>query len=612
MELLILLVRRRGALVTRDEIVAALWGPDVFVEVETGIHTAMRKIRQALRDAADEPSFIETVPGKGYRFVAPIEEDPASVPATEPPSAAPPLPEVITSSAPAAMPAPCDADSQPTRSRERRPWLVVALVPLVLAVGLVLAWSGWSHKPAGARGVRIAVLPFENLGASPGTDYLADGLAEDTIVSLGRIDPARISVIGRTTMARYRGTTRTLAQIGDELGADYIVESSMRVERGQVRITSRLLRAADQVQVWTDAFDRTLESTLNVQQELSAAIAGQVLTRLPRAPDDLIARRHSSNAEATDHFLRGRAFFNQRTPEAMRGAAEEYARATALDPNYALAWAGLAMTSNGRAINSDADPAIAAPQARAAATRAVALDPELPEAQHALGHVLFFFDWDWPAAEVAFRRAIARDPNFSLGYQSLGHLLSQMGRGEEALLLMRRARELEPRDPVPHALSSQVLFQAGRSSEALSLANVAITLNPELWFGHMMAAQVRAQLQEWDAALPPLAIAIARSQNSKPVSLRGYVLASAGRHEEARVVLDGLAAAAKERYVPPYAMALVNAGLGRNDEALTWLERALAARDVHLIYLPVDHKWDPLRTDPRFAALLARCNFMRR
>ena len=177
---------------------------------------------------------------------------------------------------------------------------------------------------------------------------------------------------------------------------------------------------------------------------------------------------------------------------------------------------------------------------------------------------------------------------------------------------MRRARTLEPRDAVPYALGSQMAFQARRPHDALTLATEAIALNPDLWFGHMMAAQAHAQLAQWANALPPLAIAIAKSQNSKPLSLRGYVLGRAGRDAEARALLAALHAAARERYVPPYAFALVEAGRGRTDEAFMWLERAYAGRDVHLIYLPVDEKWDRVRADPRFAALLARCNFLRR
>jgi TolB-like protein/DNA-binding winged helix-turn-helix (wHTH) protein/Flp pilus assembly protein TadD len=623
MELLILLVRRQGALVSRAEIVALLWGPDVFVDVDTGIHTAIRKIRHSLRDSVDQPSFIETVPGKGYRFVAPIvDEQPPPGPPAAPAERAPTTPEAETAAVglvvdgralnanatdlpvgPAAS-LPLDGRRRGRRRRVGR--------ALVVATGAaVVVWFGWPRPTPPPTTVTVAVLPFETLGTDKGLGYLAEGLAEDTIVSLGRVDPSRIAVIGRTTMAAYRGTTRPLTEIGRELGADYLVESSLRAEGGRVRIAARLIRAADQVQVWTDAFDRTLHNALDLQQELSTDIAAQVLTRVTPEQTESLTPRHSRNADAYQHFLRGRSFFNQRSPEAMRHAAEEYTRAVTLDPDYALAWSGLAMSASGRAINSDADPAVVAPLARSAATRAVALAPELPEAQYALGQVLFFFDWDWPAAEVMLRRSVARDLNFSLGYQSLGHVLSQMGRHPEAEAMMRRARTLEPGDPVPHALAAQVAFQARRYADAATLATEAITLNPGLWFGHMMAAQTHAQQQQWTAALAALDVAIARSQNSKALSLRGYVLARAGRDADARRVLATLEADAASRYVPPYSMALVEAGRGRSDAAFAWLERAHAAHDVHLMYLPVDPKWDPLRADPRFASILGRCGFMR-
>ena len=478
------------------------------------------------------------------------------------------------------------------------------------ALTAVLLW-GWIRRPVDpAARVVIAVLPFENLSRDPDSNYLAEGLAEDTIVSLGRIDPDRVSVIGRTSMLSYKSTTKSLAEIGRELGADYLVESSLRAERGNLRITSRLVRASDQVQVWSHSFDKAGGSILVVQQELSRDIAEQVRSRLSPDRERVLQRRHTRDDEAYDHFLRGRDFFNQRNPEAMRLAIDAFQRATAHDPDYSLAWAGLAMAQAGRVINSDADPSVVLPLSREAAVRAVRGDPDLAEAQHALGYVNWMLEWDWPAAEAAFRRAAELDPNYSLTLQSLGHMLSQAGRHAEAEPVMRRARELDPLNAVPYALSSQVAFQARNFQVALELARRAIALNQGLWFGHQMLAQAQEQLGHPDLALEALSPAVRLSgENSKPLSLRGYILGWTGRTAEARGVLAALEATSRERYVPPYAMALVHAGLGDEAAVFDWLERAYAARDVHLIYLPVDAKWDRYRADPRFVALLARCNF---
>jgi TolB-like protein/DNA-binding winged helix-turn-helix (wHTH) protein/cytochrome c-type biogenesis protein CcmH/NrfG len=582
MDLLILLVRRRGQLVTRAEIVDALWGKDVFVDVETGVHTAIRKIRQALRDAPEAPTFIETVPGKGYRFIAPVEVV---------------LPEAVTPTSPAA-------------ARWLRRLAIVAASVLGAALALIVGWSLRGTPPPEATSLTIAVLPFDSLGRAA-DEYLADGLTEDTIVSLGRIDPDHISVIGRTTMFAYKDTRKSLAEIGRELDADYIVEGSLRVEAGRMRITSRLVRPGDQVQVWSDSFDRDGGGTLGVQQELSRNIAAQVSTRLSPDRSRALDRRHSLNEDAFDHFLRGRASFNRRTPDAMRQAVDSFRRAIEADPDYALAWASLAAAYAGRAVNSDAEPREMLTLAREAANRAVRIDADLPEAQRADGNVRWLLEWDWAAAEAAVRRALALDPSYAEAHQLLGHLLSQTGRHEEAAARMRRASELEPLDAVQRALSSQVAFQARDNSSARQHARRAIDLNPALWFGHQMLGQVQAEDGEGALALQSSARAIELSaRNSKPVSLHGYVLARSGRTAEARALLASLEALSQERYVPPYAMALVHAGLGDEAAVFDWLERAYAVRDVHLIYLPVDPKWDPYRSDPRFVAILARCGFV--
>ena len=609
MELLILLVERRGQLVTRAEIVDLLWGKDVFVDVETGVHTAIRKIRQALRDAPESPTFIETVAGKGYRFVAPVE-------AMAPEVGSPTLVPVASAPPPVAQELPPPATDM-VASEPRRAWVrpVGAVASLLVALAALASLVGW---PAARRAgpnepITIAVLPFELLGGDPANAYLADGLMEDTIASLGRIDPGRITVIGRTSMQAYRHTTKSIAEIGRELGADYLVEGSLRAEGQRLRITSQLVRPADQVQVWSQSFDRVVGSTFGVQQELSRSIADEVRIQLSPAANQALDRRHSRNEDAFDYFLRGRAAFHHRTPDGMREAVAAFQRATELDPQYALAWASLGMSHAMRAINSDADPRVALRLSRQAAQLAVNLDPELAEAQYTLGYVRWLLEWDWSGAETAFRRAIALDPSFGLVHQSLGRLLSQSGRHAPAQAELRRARELDPLDPVPAAMASQAAFQARDFRAALDLAHRAITLNPGFWYGYQMQAQAEAQLSATDAAMQSALRAIQLSgRNSKPVSLHGYLLARYGHAAEARALIASLEAQAAKTYVPPYTMALVQAGLGDRDGVFDWLERAYAVRDVHLIYLPVDVKWDSYRSDPRFIALLARCGFTTR
>ena len=397
---------------------------------------------------------------------------------------------------------------------------------------------------------------------------------------------------------------------GRELGTDYLVESSLRAESSHLRITARLIRVRDQVQIWSDSFDSNTSSILGLQQEISSAIAEQVRTRLSPERQRAIARRHTQNADAYDFFLRGRHFLNQRTPEAMQRAIDSFQRATVADPTYALAWANLAMAYGTSPINSDIDPRRVSAAARESAVRAVAANPDVAEAQHALGHVNWAFWWDWRAAEAAFRRAIQLDPSYSLVHLILGHLLSQTGRHAEAERFMRRGRELDPLNPLSYGLSSQVAFQARDYAGALQYANRAIALDQEFWIGHQMRGQALEESGDHDLALKALATAARLSgQNSKPISLTAYVLGRSGRTAEARDLLGALELASHQRYVPPYALALVHAGLGDADAAFEWLDRAYAARDVHLMFLTVDVKWDRYRSDPRFGKLLARCGF---
>jgi len=583
MDLLILLVERRRQLVSRGEIVDRLWGKDVFVDVETGVNTAISKIRQALRDSAEAPAFVETVPGKGYRFIGIV--DPVAPQA----EAVPPLP-----------PPPATSNT-----------MIYSRAAIAVAVVVVVAVSIFAFvriKGDGARPVALAVLPFETLDSDPERAYLAAGLTDETSASLAQIDPARVSVKGRTL--RYKGTTMSAAEIGRELGVDYLVESSIRAEGPRVRVTVALIRIRDQQHVWSQSFERQPTSLLGLQQELSSAIAEQVSLRL--SPDRMngLGLRQTRNAEAYDAWLRGRDQTHRRTAEGNGRAIALYQQALALDADYALAWSDLAVTYAAGPINGDARPGDVAPRARMASERAVQANPQLAEAQLALGYDLWMIEWKWPAAEVALRRAIDLDPSNASTYRVLGHALSQAGRHQDAEAAMRRSRELDPLDALNRAISSQVAFQARDIPAATEHARRAIVLDPSLWIGYVELAQALEGAGEHDLALEALAdVERLGSVNSKLLSLRGYILARMGRIDAAREALTLLDAYARDRYVPPYAQALIYAGLGERDAMFKSLELAYAARDVHLIYLPVDMKWDPYRAEPRFADLLARCGF---
>ena len=519
--------------------------PDTTVE-ENNLNQNISTLRRVLGESRGENRYIATIPGKGYRFIADVEGR-GSLPA-----AVHALPERVT----------------------------------------------------------LAVLPFENLSSDPEREYLADGLTEETIAALGQIDPDRLGVIGRTSVMAYRKSKKTIAEIGSDLGATYLIESTLRTEGGRFRVTSKLIRVEDQVQVWSASYDSEPASILNFQRELSAAIAEQIRLRLSPERLSALARRQTRNAEAYDLYLRGRHYWYQLTPPTTKRAVEYFSRATQLDPEYALALSGLADCYSGSPINGDAPPLGMWPLAREAAARAVAAEPNLAEAQTSLGFVRFWFEWDWRGAEAAYRKAIELDSSYPMAHRMLGIALSHMGRYAEARPEMARLRELDPLLAANQALSAQVAFAGRDYAAAVQFARQAIVVDPEFWIGLLQLGQAYEQLGESELALEALNKAGRFSGgNSKTISLRGYLFAKLGRVNESREVLNTLEALGRERYIPPYAMALVHAGLGEKEKALEWLERSVEVRDVHMCFPPIDPKWDAFRSDPRFQALLMRCGF---
>lgn len=547
MDLLILLAERRGQLVSREDIVERLWGPGVFIDVETGVNTAIRKVRQALRDSPDSPLFIETISGRGYRFIAQILSPTANI-----------APQFSTESQPRVM---------------------------------------------------LAVLPFENLSNDPEQEYFSDGLTEETISYLGRINPERMGVIARTTSMAYKRARKSIRDIGAELGVDYVLESSVRRENNQVRITAQLIRVKDQTHIWASTYHREVRGVLAIQSELGTAIADHV--RLQLSPEQLQVRAipEPVTAEAFDCYLHGRYFWNQLSPPTTHRAIEYYTRATDLDPRYALAWSGLADAYTSSPITGDAPPLQVWPKASDAARRATEAAPSLAETQTSLGFVKFWLDWEWPAAEAAFRKAVTLNPSYALAHRLLGIVQMHLRGHEASLASIKCARDLDPLNAGHHALSAQIAFAAGDYDLAVRFSQQAISIDPEFWIAHLQLGQAYEQLDQPELALETLTHAGRLSGNSKAISLRGYVLAKAGKQREARELLATLEIVSQQKYIPPYAFALLYSGLGQHELAIQYLERAYTAHDVHLAFLTFDPKWNPLRGDSRFADLLGRCGF---
>lgn len=599
MDFLILLVKRPGQLVTRAEIVEQLWGKDVFVEVDAGVNTLVRKLRRALGDAVDHPRFIETVQGKGYRFTANVELDPEPrmySPARSRRDSSPQVPVVEPEA------------SNPITARRRR----IAAWPLALAGIAILGWLVWGRSTAGTEPIRVAVMPFENMGNGIERDYVTDGLTEETAASLGQVvDADRVLVLGRMSTRAYKETTRSIAEIGHALAASYLVIGSVRAEGGRLRVTSALVRVSDQEQVWSKSYEREPQSMLTMQQELGEAVAREVGLRLQPERVHGLAQRQTGNADAYDFYLRGRHLGNQLTPAASQRALEAYGRATTIDPDYALAWSGIADALTQGTISGDARPLSVQGRVRDAAARASKAGPMLAETHTTIALQHFFLDWDWRRSEAAFRKAIEIDRRHAMAHRVLGVVLSHMNRPDDARAELKRGLELEPGHAINYALSAMAEIHAGDMDAALQYARRAVALDAEFWAARYHLAQVYEQLGQSDRALEEIGIGARLSNsNSKALSLRGYILARTGRRVEALDVLGVLEQLSRTRYVPPYARALVYAGLDERDATFEWLENALVERDVHLIFLPVDPKWKRFRDDPRFQSIVNRCGFM--
>lgn len=585
LDLLILLVERPGHLVSREEIATRLWGNGVHVDAESGINTAIRKLRAALNDSAEQPALIETVPSKGYRFIGPV-----SVAGRSPVTAK-------------------------ISERPQRPWQVAGFVTVLAvalaAVGAAVYYGGSRPgSPASAAPVTIAVLPFQNLSSDPEQEYFSDGLTEETIGALGRITPPRIRVIARTSSMAYKGTRKPANQIGAELGANYIVESSVRRDPARIRITSRLIRVEDQVQVWTASYDRAPAGILGIQHEIGSAIAKQIGAEITSPTGDLASRRTTEDPDAHDLYLRGKYYTYQRTPDSMRKSVDLFEAALQKDPSFALAHAGLAHTHIVQTLVSAANPVEQRKKARAAVDKALSLDPNLAEAHTAAGMASFFMDWEWEAAERSLRRAIGLDPNSATAHQFYAHLLSNWRRHDEAIAEIQKAREIDPLSPMMHTFAGGIFVMGRRYGDALPPLDQALALNPEFFPAHSVLGLLYQRTGNPDGAIEEFRKAYLLSGgNIVQLAYQGSVLGRMGRRAEAQQIIATMSQISQNRFVPPVAFAIVHEGLGDHDAAFQWLEKAYEERDVLLVFLFVDPRWDSLRPDARFQLLLRRCRF---
>jgi len=608
LQVLTTLLDRPGELVTREELRQRLWSADTFVDFEHGLNAAVRRLRDALGDSADVPRFVETLPRRGYRFIAPVirqpvaEETPSSRPAAES--------NGETSPTPIAKPA--------WRLTRALAFGIAAFTLMAAAALWASGYRPWSRgsRPATSVNSRfmLAVLPFANLTGDADQEYIGDGMTEELITQLGRMDPSRLGVIARTSAMQFKKTTKRADEIGSDLGVSHVVEGSVRTAGDRIRIAVQLIETRSESQLWAEQYERDSKDLLTLQRDVAEAIARQITARLGIARTNAIVeeRRHSTVAEAYEHYLRGRYHWQQDTTEGLHKAKEHFSRAIELDPFYALAYSGLADTYTLLGSYGVLPMGEAYPLGRAAARRALELDDTLGEAHNSLAAISADFYWEWTEAERHFNRAVELNPNYETALGFYSTYLAYMGRHEEALTFATRARDLDPASPSAFHNLGMAHYFARRYDDAITQFHETLDLDPASGGTHVMLGRVYIAQGLPDRAVEELERARALlGPRPDVVTSTAYVLARAGRKREALATIDELRRISKPRDPAPFRIAYVHIGLGDTERAFEWLLKAIEAHDWQMAMLKVEPAFDDLRSDPRFPALVERVGLPR-
>jgi TolB-like protein/DNA-binding winged helix-turn-helix (wHTH) protein/Flp pilus assembly protein TadD len=600
LDILFLLVERKGQLVTREDIIEEIWGKDVFLDTDSSINGAIRKIRHALKDDPENPAFVQTVTGKGYRFIALVTE------------AAAPNPEggvkklestAVIQEARATL----ATRPEPRMFWKLWPWVVaIAVLMVVVLAGSIyeLRLRTRSQSDVVQGRVMLAVLPFANLSNDPEQEYFSDGLTEETITDLGELNPERLGVIARTSAAAYKHTNKTIAQIGRELGVDYILEGSVRREGGLARISAQLIRVKDQVHLWAHNYDRETGGLLALQNELGRAIAQQVQVKLAPPYGGRSTNKYAPNPEAYELYLKGLFYLNQRTFAEIDKSAEYFHRSMVKDPGFALAYAGLADSYVANAIRSPQD---FYPKAKAAASRALELD-DLAEAHCALGAEKADFEYDWQGAEQKFKRAIELNPNYAEArFRYAWTYLTPLGKSEEAIAEMTKALELDPFSRIYNTVFGLTYFYARRYDEARAQFTKAIELNPDFFVTYYHLAWLDSQMGLYPSAISELTKgrllsgddSVVKDAESQDVTLRKAFAAQGAPGFWQQLLKSG-------PEIGEFDNPQLYARLGAKQKALECLDRNYEERRPLGTLLNVDPAFDSLRSDQRFGDLVRR------
>jgi TolB-like protein/DNA-binding winged helix-turn-helix (wHTH) protein/Tfp pilus assembly protein PilF len=598
---LAMLLERPGEVVTREELQSRLWPADTYVGFDEGLNTAIRKLRVAFGDSANNPRFIETLPRRGYRFVAPAHE---AIPARPQPSESVGVGEGVEVPRPA--------------SRNRKGLAVALAAASLLVIVAFVTYLRRHHSPQNStvqKRVMLAVLPFQNMSNDPEQEYFSDGLTEETITDLGQLSPEHLGVVARTSAMTYKHTNKTVSQIGRELGVDYILEGSVRREGGEARISAQLIRVSDQTHVWAQNYQRELNDVLQIENELGTAIARQVQGNL--TPQQLIdlSKMRTVNPDAYDLYLKGRFYWNERNPAAIKESIGYFQQAIAKDPDFALAYVGLADSYNIGNIMGAYSAEESLPEAKVAATKALALDPSLAEAHAALGMEKSHYEFDFPGAQREFLQAIELNPNSAYGHLFYSNCyLAPVGRMAEAIAENKKALELDPLSlPINNFMGITYMF-AGDYEKSYQQFQHTIGMDPTFRLAHeyfsfllKMMGRYGEGIEEYEKS-EVLGGASPEDAAAEANTLR-QALRTGGEKAMWQKNLELILAAEKQPgAVPsPGLVASVYALAGDKDNAFKWLDKAYAERDGEdITLLKVDPAFKNLRGDPRFADLLWR------
>jgi TolB-like protein/DNA-binding winged helix-turn-helix (wHTH) protein/tetratricopeptide (TPR) repeat protein len=610
-QVLALLLEHSGECVTREELQKRVWPSDTFVDFENGVNTAIKQLRASLSDSAAEPRYIETLPKLGYRMIVAVEFEAGSkgeraVEAKEE-SAGATASNEVSASPPAARPI----------SSTKRLWFTAAAVS-VLGIACLVAFLKWPRAPlipqpaAPAARIMVAVLPFKNLTGDDTQDYFSDGLTEEMIAQLGRLDPKELGVIARTSVMHYQHSSEKVDQIGSELDVQYVLEGSVRRDSQKVRINAELIEVDGQRQLWAQQYDRELTNLLVVQAEIAREISDSIQQTLgsPQHSEPIRTPTLTPQAyQAYDLCLKGLYFWNKRTGQGLQQAIVYFQQAIAIDPNYAPAFAGLSNTYALMPGYMLAPAAEYMPKAREAAVRALQTDDELPEAHVALALILENYDWDWNSAEKEYRRAIELNPNYATAHHWYAEFLTWQGRFDEALRESESARRLDPLSLIIAADRGAILYFARQYDRSIEQFQNVLEMDPSFGRAHL-GIDAYMQLGRFDEALAK--VEEWRRLSGDGTNIRSrlvYIYGRTGQKDKARAELRKLEAMNAARPQDPVAMAVAYIGIGNNEAALSSLEKAYAERSNLLTALNVEPVYDPLRQDARFQELLRRVGF---